>query len=259
MTALPDSATITPVSQNPSPASHCYLLTNSSANLQNCLDIVATQGAYLVPRAGTPVFEKTYDAKFAAALEQQIRALIVEQTCRSVMYRGAADEWPIGHTPPEMKEKRNAELKAQEEIEGATSEDSSDNDNDDNNDISVRVEASSGKTVVAPGQADWLPTPPLSSQSPLATPHRRKRRRISEEGHEEMACPTKMRVSSTRDISATEDAIPNTLQCSGRKRRRILDMGDEEEGKELPTKVRITTTGPSSRRLQKLRPGRPAN
>lgn len=54
------------------------------------------------------------------------------------MYRGAGDGWPIGHTVHKMKEKRNAELKAQEEIEGATSEDSRDNGNGDNG---IRVRA----------------------------------------------------------------------------------------------------------------------
>ena len=238
--------------------------------MQDCLDIVATQGAYLVPRAGTPVSQEAYDDRFATALKQHLDAVITEQICRSVMYHGAADEWPMGHTPPEIKEKRNAEVKAQEEREGATSDDSTDNDDDDK-DKSGNINARVGpENPVAsdrpqrprrPRQSDWLPTPPLSAESPLATPHRRKRRRISEED-EEKECPAKKHVSFAQEVSAAaEDAMSNRAHQKGWKRRRILDVGDEEEReKEWPSKVRVTTARPSSIWLQRLRarPRRPA-
>jgi hypothetical protein len=233
--------------------------------LQDWLDIVATQGAYLVPRAGTPVTQEAYDDQFAAALEQHLDAVITEQICRTAMYHGAADEWPMGHTPPEVKEKRKAELKAQEELEGVTSDDGSDNDDDDKdkdkggNDIDARV--GPGRSVAAPDrprrprQADWLPTPPLSAESPLAT-HRGKRRRISEEDEEEKEHPAKKHVSFAQEVSAAaEDAMLNAARQKGRKRRRTLDVGDKEErDKERPSKVRVTTTRPSSIWLQRLRP-----
>lgn len=132
---------------------------------------------------GTPVFPETHDAKFVITLEKKLGALIVEQICRRAMYHGAADEWPIGHTPPEVKEKRHAELKALEELDGVTSNDGSDSDNDDNDVLDAEV--GPGKLAAPLGsrkrscQADWLPTPPLSAESPLDTSHRRKRRRIS--------------------------------------------------------------------------------
>ncbi|KAF2807497.1 uncharacterized protein BDZ99DRAFT_80757 [Mytilinidion resinicola] len=163
------------------------------------LDIVGTQGAFLVPRAGTPVAQEAYDDQFVAALELHLDAVLTEQICRRVMYHDAADDWPIGRTPPEVKEKRKAELKALEELEGATSDDGSDNDDDKDkggNDIGARVEP--GKTVAAPDrprrprrprQAGRFPTPPLSAESPLTAPHRRKRRRISEEDDEEKERP----------------------------------------------------------------------
>jgi len=183
------------------------------------------------------------------------------------MYYGAANEWPMGHTPPEVKEKRKAELKAQEELEGATSDDGSDNDDNDEdkggNDIDARVGL--GKPVAAldrpwrprrPRQADWLPTPPLSAESPPATPYRRKRRRISGEDEEEKERPAKKHVRFAQEVSAAaEDAVPNTVWQKGQKRRRTLDVGDEEEGdKKRPSKVQVTTTRPSSIWLQRLRP-----
>ncbi|KAK3385779.1 hypothetical protein B0H63DRAFT_187575 [Podospora didyma] len=230
MTSRPDSPPTTAASQD---------------LLIDCLDIVATQGAYLVPRAGTPVSQESYD-DHAAALEQHLDAVITEQICRSAMYHGAADEWPMGHTPQEVKDKRNAELKAQEELEGATSDDGSDNDDDKDkggNGINARVGPGN---PVAPRprrpvrQADWLPTPPLSAESPLATTNRRRRWRISEEDDEEKERPAKKHVSFAQKVSAAaQDAVPNTAQQEGRKRRRTLDVGDEEEeDKERPSKVR---------------------
>ena len=56
----------------------------------------------------------------------------------------------MGYTPLEVKEKRKAELKAQEELEGATSDGGSNNDDDDKdkggNNINARVGL--GKLVI---------------------------------------------------------------------------------------------------------------
>ncbi|KAL8976446.1 MAG: hypothetical protein Q9177_006855, partial [Variospora cf. flavescens] len=46
---------------------------------QNRIDIVAIQGEYLVPRAGTPVFEKARDDQFAAVLARKLKALTIVQ------------------------------------------------------------------------------------------------------------------------------------------------------------------------------------
>ena len=76
--------------------------------------------------------------------------VITEQIYRSVIYYSAANKQPIGYILLEVKEKRKAELKAQEELEGATSNDSSNNNNDDKdksgNNINARVGL--GKLVV---------------------------------------------------------------------------------------------------------------
>jgi hypothetical protein len=168
----------------------------------------------------------------------------------------------MGHTPPEVKEKRKAKLKAQEELEGATSDGSDDDDDKDKggNDIGARV--GPGKPVAAPDrprrprrprQADWLPTPPLSAESP---PYRRKRRRISREDKEEEERPAKKHFGFAQEVSAVADhAVPNTARQKGQKGRWTLEVGDEEEGdKERPNKVRVTTTHPNSIWLQRLRP-----
>ncbi|KAF7872432.1 hypothetical protein EAF04_003353 [Stromatinia cepivora] len=232
-------------------------------------DIVATQGAYLVPPVDTPVFQEAYDDQFAAALQMHLDALITVQLCRTAMYHGAADEWPIGYTPTELKEKRKAELKAWDEIAGVTSDDESDNDNGKHkgsNGIDGTV--GRGNTVSAPDrprrprrpqrprQAEWLPTPSMSSESPLTTPHKRKRRMVSEEDDEEKERPAKKHVSSAKEVSAgAGDAVLNTPQQKSRKRRRNVDMGDREEvAKERPSKVRVTTARPSSIWMQRLRP-----
>lgn len=124
--------------------------TNNNAHLQDFLDIVATQGAYLVPREGTPVPREANDVQFATALNQRLERVVTEQIWRCRIYHDAADEWPIGHTPPEVKEERIAKLKAYAESEGATS-DGSDNDdkNKGSNNIDARV-VDLGKPLARP-------------------------------------------------------------------------------------------------------------
>ncbi|KAI0453498.1 hypothetical protein F5B21DRAFT_279136 [Xylaria acuta] len=176
----------------------------ASQKLQfNCLDIVATQGEYLVPRMRTPVFEKAYDEEFAAALTRGLNALAVVQSARRNMYHEAADEWPIGHTPPEVKERRRAELRALEELERDLSDENSDSD-----------EVGSEKRRAAPGRASrthpqevrWLPTPPPSTHSLIPAPHGRKRRRVST-GNEEEERPRKTHVTSTTSFDLPGDIL----------------------------------------------------
>jgi len=70
------------------------------------------------------------------------------------MYYSAADKWPIEYTLLEVKEKYKAELKAQEEFKGATSDNNSNNNNNDKdkggNNIDARIGL--GKPVAA---LDW--------------------------------------------------------------------------------------------------------
>jgi hypothetical protein len=98
------------------------------ANLQDCLDIIATQGSFLVSPPSTPVFESAEDEKFAATLARKLHALEVEQILKRVMYRQTVDEWLIGHPPSEVKAQYDAEVKARvkalEELAEVSSDDS---------------------------------------------------------------------------------------------------------------------------------------
>jgi len=78
--------------------------------------------------------------------------VITEQIYRSVIYYSAANKWPIGHTPLEVKEKYKAKLKAQEELKGATSDNGSNNDdnNKDKGGNNINARVSLGKPVVVP-------------------------------------------------------------------------------------------------------------
>ncbi|RMD44306.1 hypothetical protein DV735_g912, partial [Chaetothyriales sp. CBS 134920] len=148
-------------------------------------------------------------------------------------------EWRMGHTPPEIKERRKAELKAYDELEGVTSEDDSDNEDKD-------------RVKVNPD--DKFPTPPRSADGALVTPHRRKRRKLRE-GTEEEHMPTKKNISTIQEVSiGAEDTLSNTARPSSRKRQRTLDKGDEEHGyKQRPSKVRATMAR-SRERLLKVTP-----
>lgn len=194
------------------------------------------------------MFEKTYDEEFAAALSRKLYGATVGQGCRRVMYGEVADEWLDGHTPTEVKEKYKAELKALEELEGATSDDGSDTDGDG---ADGRAGLERGVTAPdrsrRPHQSPWLPTPPQSVDDPVPKLYRRKRRRnpgTDKEDDEEKKRPTETRISSTTTrVGLIENDLPNRSQEKGRKRRRISSAKEEDDKeKERPTKTRVSST-----------------
>jgi hypothetical protein len=150
-------------------------------------------------------------------------------------------------------------LKAWDEIAGVTSDDESDNDNGKHKGgNSINGTVGRGNTLSAPDlprrlrQAELLPTPSMSAESTLSTPHRRKRQMVSEEDDKEKERPAKKHISSAKEVSASAgDAVLNTPQQKSRKRRRNVDMGNREE---RPSKVRVTTARPSSIWMHRLRP-----
>ncbi|OTB02491.1 hypothetical protein M426DRAFT_322585 [Hypoxylon sp. CI-4A] len=186
------------------------LTTTAYESLANRLDVVATQGAYLVPRVGTPVFEKAYDVGFSVELTRQLNALLVRETCRNVMYHGAADEWPIGRTPPELKEKRQAELKALEELEYITS----------GNEVEITDEDSE---AVSRSLENRLPTPPQSTDSPTILGER-KRDNMPGMNDSEMRFTT---ISSIPEGSLVSNALSDNV----RKRKSAPDMREEHPAK----------------------------
>lgn len=147
------------------------------------------------------------------------------------MYHEAADEWPVGNTPPEVKEKYQAKVQAIVELWNITSDDGSDKENNDNG-VGARV--GSEKAVAAPYQADWLPTPSLSAESLRATPHKRKRRRISEEGDEETERPVKTRAKKSplqKAICPTHHSAARSKAATGSRRgRRKGEQGAASQG-----------------------------
>ena len=248
MTSSPDA---TPVAV--SLHSHCACPALQShhspltvARVQNCLDIVATRGLYLVNRVGTPVDENSPDDEFAAKLARKLNAVLTAQACRKAKYGKTADEWPIGHTPPDVKEKRMAKLRALEEHEGAVS----DNDSDDHNDgSSIRGKVNWGKGPVAPDrparpyQEYWLPTPPPSIDITVLKPHGKKRRNSGADEGED--------IGSTRILS-----IDSTVPPRGKRmKRRVSNDDEDQKEKKRPTESHIATitTIRASRRLYAAR------
>ncbi|KAI1734582.1 hypothetical protein F4680DRAFT_453860 [Xylaria scruposa] len=154
-------------------------------------DIVATQGAYLIPRPRTPVLQETCRDDFATTLKMGLEAAI-KQGGRTTKFPDLADEWRQGYTPPEVEEKHDT-----------TTDDGSNNDGDDDskdkdkdkcgNDMDARV--SPGKLVAAqdqPRRQHWLFSLLADPVCSIATPHGRKRREISgKEEEEEKERPAK--------------------------------------------------------------------
>lgn len=97
------------------------------------------------------------------------------------MYRQAADEWRIGHTPPETKEQYDAELKAREEeqVENSYSGDDADDENDNDNDKDKDDRNISKKDVPVSNS-------PRSVNSSLPISSEKRRRRISDDDEEKI-------------------------------------------------------------------------
>jgi hypothetical protein len=58
----------------------------------------------LRPSPPTPTFPTHYDASFAVALTQALRLLVDKNELRRSIYRDAANDSRLGHTPPELRD-----------------------------------------------------------------------------------------------------------------------------------------------------------
>jgi hypothetical protein len=69
-------------------------------------DVVTTQGRHLVSRPSTPIYERSPDLDFLDKLESRLNLALFTQNLRVHQYgKATAEEWPINHTPPEIKTK----------------------------------------------------------------------------------------------------------------------------------------------------------
>ncbi|KAL9616119.1 MAG: hypothetical protein Q9160_008975 [Pyrenula sp. 1 TL-2023] len=68
-------------------------------------DVVTTAGAHLVTQPPTPVLSYMGTEQWARALHQKLDFLLHRQEIRYLKYgKDNAEEWPMSHTPPELKE-----------------------------------------------------------------------------------------------------------------------------------------------------------
>jgi len=69
-------------------------------------DPVRTQGKHLVSRPSTPLHCFGPDPNFLQKLDASLESLVSRQTLRTRVYgEDIAEEWPISHTPSELKHK----------------------------------------------------------------------------------------------------------------------------------------------------------
>lgn len=77
---------------------------NHSTHQQPLPDIVQTQGKHLVSRPTTPTYSRAPDPDFVEKLYTSLDSLLNTQKLRVHQYgENVAEEWPINHTPPEIK------------------------------------------------------------------------------------------------------------------------------------------------------------
>ncbi|KAF2757275.1 hypothetical protein EJ05DRAFT_384673 [Pseudovirgaria hyperparasitica] len=223
-------------------------------------DIVATQGAYLIHRRCTPVFEKPYDREFATKLEIRLQALEIRLEWRRAMYRDSTDEWPIRHTPPEVKEYYRAKMIALEEQDDSSEDDSGDNVGEEV--VNVKESYSlakmpsyqedspyceeEGKTpnqsfaMKESSQAGWRATP-RSHGTPLAPSH------VDDESKRQQEKTRKPELSTRKnDDTSINSYGSKALRTMGdvdppylnrQKRKRNFGEDDNEDGRVPPNKI----------------------
>lgn len=154
------------------------------------------------------------------------------QKARRIMYHEAADEWPIGRTPPELREKRKAEVEAIEALWDVSDSSDSDHERDDANER-VGTEKGVARSRRLP-QPYWLPTPPLATDGPLLPPPRKKRRRVSgedEEDDEEKKRPAKrLSTSIATGISPAETPLADGSREKGSEAAADYEVNHERGG-----------------------------
>ncbi|KAI0505884.1 hypothetical protein F5B22DRAFT_651299 [Xylaria bambusicola] len=141
-------------------------------------DVVATQGIHLITRPNTPVLEVAYHQRFIAEITRSLSKLKIQGYLRRSKYGSAADEWPARHTPPEIREKYSAKMKAWEKAfhEVCSSEDGiSDeiSDSAEENYATIDSEGGGETGQIAPKTAPRNKSPE-TSPFPTPTPLRDK-------------------------------------------------------------------------------------
>ena len=92
----------------------CYYEARTNVDIKPLPDVVGTQGRHLVARPNTPIYSKPFDPEFVYLLKSGLERLDLRHSIRSHKYgQAAADEWPAGHTPIELREEYSIRSKAQ--------------------------------------------------------------------------------------------------------------------------------------------------
>jgi len=108
-------------------------------------DVVKTQGKHLVSRPTTPTYSRTLDPDFVEKLHSSLYSLLNTQKLRVHQYgENIAEEWPISHTPQEIKtnwvEERTVVDSWNDEFPPTPSDD----------DGSIQLSTISGRTLTMP-------------------------------------------------------------------------------------------------------------
>lgn len=136
-------------------------------------DTVETQGRYLLPRPRTPVYTGPADPNFAKMLHISLNSLLLVQKWRRDRYGAQdAEEWPISHTPGEVKEVyREKQKRRQEALEALTY---SESDETPDSEIFWKPESPTDRDVQLRGNSGRTPgipsTPPSLSDGRSESP-----------------------------------------------------------------------------------------
>ncbi|KAK3337152.1 hypothetical protein B0T19DRAFT_411654 [Cercophora scortea] len=249
---------------------------DSQPSVINFLDIVATQGDFLVTCPNTPIHPRpdADEYSFTEALHLELRALSLVQQGRAIKYgTQTAAEWPIGRTPPEVVEKRKAELRElQAFMEAITPVSCSDDDDDGHAGARSTAKQKDGPAAEAQSsQPPRLLTPSPSNFETLCSGDGTSETGAEKEEEEEAERPTKIRViaaDANPDAIAVLDppcgpslvaaAHDNAVHETPRNKRQRDPEEEGQEAEQRPSKVLIAAAEDESPRRRIARPKRAA-
>ena len=188
-------------------------------NSQDYPDVVTTRGAFLVPRGNTPVIDRGYHATFASDLCLRLDALVTAQAVRRARYGDAAEQWPIGRTPPELVQKSKDELKTLKAL------------------LEI-VESSSNSTTPNCTPSAYSPQPKIEERETWLGKPGVGAVIINDNAKDR----NDLAVSDRQEFVSQETAEESVPKVRGRKRRRGFEADENQETEKL-AKVRAINNG----------------
>lgn len=200
--------------------------------MQDFMDPVASQGAYLETRPNTP----TWPPRDLARHIKEFSDVLADGLNRFLSGRGRygyeADESRPGWTPLRLVEKRKMELEELYDLWDLPSTPSDCSDNDNPAMKAARQRRERIRKFMCPDIPDWRTHPPLPDHLPTRSSRMRT------------ASASSNHASATSENQTYPPTVPETITTTrpgGKKRRRLVSLETEEDDERAIQPVTKTT------------------